>query len=132
MMKTQRLLTTALIAAGLGLAMTAQVHAVAPTAATLSAVFLDAGATAGVGTIGNGDTVTLGALSKVQSLSVSAVAGEASKNGVTASGGFANADTAASVAGTDGSAQAKGTITVTEGDGTDTATNVIYESDLNP
>ena len=130
MVKTQRLLTTALIAAGLGLAMTAQVYAAAPTAATLSAV-LDAGAATGAGTVGTGDTVTLGALSKVQSLSVSAVAGEASKNGVTASGGFASADTAASVAGTSGTATAEGTITVTEGDGSTSATNVIYESDLN-
>ena len=130
MVKTQRLLTTALIAAGLGLAMTAQVYAAAPTAATLSAV-LDAGAATGAGTVGTGDTVTLGALSKVQSLSVSAVAGEASINGVTASGGFASADTAASVAGTSGTATAEGTITVTEGDGSTSATNVIYESDLN-
>ena len=111
-MKTLRVVSASLLAASLGCVATAQ--AAAPTSATLAANFVATGGGTGSGTVGPGDLVTLGALTTVKSLSVSAVAGESGS--VTASGGLADGVMAASVAGTTtADTTPAATVTATEG-----------------
>ena len=120
-MKTLRIISGSLLAASLGCVATAQA---APTSATLAANFIAAGGSTGSGTVGPGDLVTLGALTTVKSLSVSAVAGESGS--VTASGGLADGVMAASVAGT---TTADATVTATEGI-TGSPATLVFESQV--
>ena len=122
-MKTLRIISASLLAASLGCVATAQA---APTSATLAANFVAAGGTANA-TVGPADQVTLGTLTTVKSLSVSAVAGETGS--VTASGGLADGVMAASVAGTANQTTPAATVTATEGIAGSPAT-LVFESQV--
>ena len=125
-MKTLRIISGSLLAASLGCVATAQA---APTSATLAVNFIAAGGSTVSGTVGSGDLVTLGALTTVKSLSVSAVAGESGS--VTASGGLADGVMAASVAGTANQTTPAATVTATEGI-TDSPATLVFESQVTP